>query len=57
MRRDQIVYEAMEIFQRAIGQRKPRIYALLISEHGKATERLLGIIAPWDLLPDSASQR
>ncbi len=56
MRRDQTVYEAMEIFQRAIEQRKPRIYALLITEHGKATEHPLGIITPWDLLPDPNSQ-
>jgi len=46
----------MEIFQRAIEQRKPRIYALLITEHGKATEHPLGIITPWDLLPDPNSQ-
>lgn len=57
MRRDQTVYEAMEIFQRAIEQRKPRIYAVLITAHGKATERPLGIITPWDLLPDPDSQR
>lgn len=57
MRRDQTVYEAMEMFQRAIEQKKPRIYALLITAHGKATEQLLGIITPWDLLPDPNSQR
>jgi len=50
MSRDQTVYEAMEIFMFAIEQKKPRIYALLITEHGKATERLQGIVTPWDLL-------
>lgn len=50
MSRDQTVYDAMEIFMLAIEQRKPRIYALLITERGKATERLQGIVTPWDLL-------
>ncbi len=50
MSRNQTVYDAMEIFMRAIEQRKPRIYALLITGKGKATESLLGIITPWDLL-------
>ena len=50
MNRDQTVYDAMEIFMLAIEQRKPRIYALLITEHGKATEGLQGIVTPWDLL-------
>lgn len=50
MSRNQTVYDAMEIFMRAIEQRKPRIYALLITGQGKATESLLGIITPWDLL-------
>ncbi len=50
MNRDQTVYDAMEIFMLAIEQRKPRIYALLITERGKATERLQGIVTPWDLL-------
>lgn len=50
MSRGQTVYDAMEIFMLAIEQRKPRIYALLITEHGKATERLQGIVTPWDLL-------
>jgi predicted transcriptional regulator len=50
MSRDQTVNDAMEIFMLAIEQRKPRIYALLITERGKATERLQGIVTPWDLL-------
>ncbi len=50
MSRNQTVYDAMEIFMQAIEQRKPRIYALLITGQGKATESLLGIITPWDLL-------
>ena len=50
MSRNQTVYKAMEIFMLAIEQRKPRIYALLITEHGKATESLQGIVTPWDLL-------
>src|SRR5258708_917935 len=40
MSRNQMIYEAMEIFMLAIEQRKPRIYALPITEHGKVTEKL-----------------
>ncbi len=54
VRRSQTVYDAMEIFTRAIEQEEPRIYALLITDHGKATERILGIVTPWDLLPSRA---
>ncbi len=50
MSRNQTIYDAMEIFILSIEQRKPRIYALLITGQGKATEGLLGIITPWDLL-------
>jgi predicted transcriptional regulator len=50
MSRNQTVYEAMDIFMQAIEQKMPRIYAVLITEHGKATGSLLGIVTPWDLL-------
>ncbi len=50
MSRNQTVHDAMEAFMLAIEQRRPRIYALLITEHGKAAESLLGIVTPWDLL-------
>jgi predicted transcriptional regulator len=50
MNRNQTVYEAMDMFTQAIEQKMPRIYAVLITEHGKATESLLGIVTPWDLL-------
>jgi len=51
MRRDRTVYDAMEVFTHDIGQEKPRVYALLITEHGKETECVLGIVTPWDRLP------
>lgn len=55
MSRNQTIYDAMQSFMLAIEQRKPRIYALLITDHGKATERLLGIVTPWDLLSITSS--
>lgn len=53
MSRNQMVYEAREAFMCAIEQGKPRLYALLITEHGKATEKPLGIVTPWDLLSNA----
>ncbi|SRR6266567_2087368 len=50
MNRNQTVYEAMDTFMLAIEQKRPRIYALLITEHGRLTESPLGIVTPWDLL-------
>jgi predicted transcriptional regulator len=50
MNRNQTVYEAMDTFMLAIEQKRPRIYALLITEHGKLIESPLGIVTPWDLL-------
>jgi len=50
MSRSQTVYEAMDTFMLAIEQKRPRIYALLITEHGRPTESPLGIVTPWDLL-------
>jgi hypothetical protein len=51
MERNKTVYDAMEVFTHDIGQEKPRVYALLITEHGNATEGVLGLVTPWDRLP------
>jgi hypothetical protein len=51
--RDATVNDAIDIFILSIEQNKPRIYALLITEHGTLTEMPLGIITPWNLLPQN----
>jgi predicted transcriptional regulator len=50
MSHNQTINDAMESFMLTIEQGKPRIYALLITEQGRVTEKPLGIITPWDLL-------
>jgi hypothetical protein len=57
MARDQSVYEAAEVFAAAITQGRPRLYAIIITNTGKATEDALGIITPWDLLQLDRSDR
>lgn len=51
MNRNQTADDALSTFMLAIEQKRPRIYALLITEYGKLTEKPLGIVTPWDLLP------
>jgi hypothetical protein len=51
MNRNQTADDALSTFRLAIEQKRPRIYALLITERGKLTEKPLGIVTPWDLLP------
>jgi hypothetical protein len=48
---DQTIDDAKQKFMLALEQGKPRIYAVLITEHGEPTETPLGIITPWDLIP------
>lgn len=48
---DQTIDDAKQRFMLALEQGEPRIYALLITEHGESTGDLLGIITPWDLIP------
>ena len=51
MSQDQTIDDAKQKFMLALEQGEPRIYALLITEHGEPTEAPLGIITPWDLIP------
>ncbi len=44
------IYEVKEIFKNIIEKDAPRIDALLITEHGKEDQALLGIITPWDII-------
>jgi len=44
------IYDIKEIFKSINPEDSPRIDALLITEHGRADEQLLGIITPWDLI-------
>ena len=50
MKRSDTVYEARETFTGALERKQPRIFALIVTENGKATEKPLGIVTPWDLL-------
>jgi len=50
MNRNQTADDALSTYMLAIEQKRPRIYALLITQNGKLTEKPLGIVTPWDLL-------
>ena len=53
--REATLEEAREAFELpAKGQRRPRVYAGVITEHGDATEAPLGIVTAGDLLPEQA---
>ena len=47
---DSTVDHAREAFASEIDRGQPRLYAILITATGKATEDPLGIVTPWDLL-------
>jgi len=44
------IYDVKETFKNPLEKKSPRIDALLITEHGKKDESLLGMITPWDLI-------
>lgn len=44
------VGDAREAFARSIEQKRPRLFAILVTHSGKRTEEPLGIVTPWDLL-------
>jgi len=48
--KDATWYDAAELFTPGRGKRRPMLEALLITEHGREDEELLGIITPRDLL-------
>jgi hypothetical protein len=50
MRRKDTIYDAREAFTHALRRKQPRLFALIVTENGKTTEKPLGIVTPWDLL-------
>lgn len=44
------VYDAEDAFIQAIYQGRPRLYAVIVTETGRPTEKPLGIVTPWDLI-------
>ncbi len=48
-----MVYDARHAFTHAIERKQPRIYAILVTQNGKPSERPLGIVIPWDLLEET----
>lgn len=55
MRRKDTVYDAREEFINALERQQPRLFALIVTENGKPTEKPLGIVTPWDLLDGEES--
>ncbi len=53
MGRNILIFEAREAFASAIGQKQPRLFAVIITHTGKPTEEPLGIATPWDFLDGS----
>lgn len=49
--RDFSVLDARKIFERVEGKNK-RISVIFITENGRKSERLLGLLTPWDLMRD-----
>ena len=53
MKRTQTVDEALDLFsETALNRRSCRIFAILVTQNGKRTEKPLGIVTAWDLLKD-----
>lgn len=50
--KDMTVDEARELLNRARGPHHKRLAALLITEHGRPQEPLLGLATPWDVMMD-----
>ncbi len=53
MARGATVYDARHAFTHAIERKQPRIYAILVTQNGKPSEKPLGIVTPWDLLEET----
>jgi len=53
MGRECSTYDARQAFSDAIDQKRPRLFAVIITQTGKETEAPLGIVTPWDLLDKS----
>jgi CBS domain-containing protein len=51
---DNTVYDAQEVFKKAIERKCPRLFAIIITANGKRTGKPIGIVTPWDLQPEDA---
>lgn len=50
MSRSKTTHDAEALFATALANKKPRIFAIIITQNGKRTETPLGIVTPWDLM-------
>ena len=50
MARTKTVHDAHDHFASALVNKRPRIFAILITQTGKRTETPIGIVTPWDLM-------
>jgi hypothetical protein len=50
MSRSKTVHDAHDLFASALANKKPRIFAIVITQNGKGTETPIGIATPWDLM-------
>ena len=50
MSRYRTLHDAHDLFMSALANKKPRIFAIVITQNGKRTETPLGIVTPWDLM-------
>ncbi|MGH2395630.1 MAG: hypothetical protein ACRDFW_01300 [bacterium] len=48
--RTSTIYDADETFVNTIRGRQPRLFAIVITQTGKSTEKPIGLVTPWDLL-------
>ena len=48
--KDATVDEALDVFRSSLHGQKPRLFAIMITGHGRPGEQPLGIITPRDLL-------
>jgi CBS domain-containing protein len=49
MCRDATIYDAEEAFSQFPHEGRARLSAILVTQHGRSSEALLGIVTPWDL--------
>ena len=49
VKKDLLLEDAKDLFNKSFG-RNERLSVLFITENGKETEKLLGILTPWDIL-------
>lgn len=56
MARDKTIYDAQEAFTSMLERDEPRLFAVIVTQNGRDTEKPLGIVTPWDLLGSAASK-